>query len=297
MAVAIPGERYLRLFDAVHRGTPEQQKEAKAFIKSAFKVDLDINYEMSASFTYDSSGKTDVYADIFAGSTPYVADVKAYVRNSLNPDPPISSSLPLPMSEEEIRTAIANLIHKNVLVANSYPSLVIGPINDSRLAPRPDFYVVGHKGWDDPKKGVAAMVGDFTDAILMVRGVRNLPVTSPHRSKPFLALRGLDYVFVLISKPSFESITAGELEKKFSVEINVHEAGHPDRPLHDKRPFVLRKADFLVPENPVVSHGTRGQFVWAVKQVTPYQSISEDTFKKLKEMREMADKVEKQLPK
>ncbi len=291
MALAVPGERYQRLIDAVHKGTPEEQKKAKEFIKSVFKIDVDASYTISVNFSFDTSSKTKLRADIFAGHSPYAEEVKLYTAYTLNPDPPVSSNVLTPMSDGEIWTAIQKIYQRDLQgLYGSGQGLSVRP-PPSGFVIQPAARVIGCENDEGlPQQ----LVNDLTSAIWTLRGERPLPLT-PGRSIPYFPFSELDYLFVLINKEDFDKVTVGKSGDSFQVKIKAHETAHPDKPLPfvDNRPFVLRKADFLLPDHQVESD-TNGTFVWAVRQVTQFQGISEQYLKKLQDLRGLTQKYDKQ---
>jgi hypothetical protein len=286
LAKSVPGERYLRLIDAVNSSDPKERKQARDFVRNAFNIDVDTDYEITATFTYDEAAANNgLHVDLFSAATPSQTDVTQFMQYSLKCDPAVASILPIPMTEAEIYTKIWRLIERNVQSSSKF----VQPTGYS-----PAYYLIGvppggpHNEWDGYRK---RLISDFTNAILSVRGNRTLPVNAPRRFRPFKPLEGFDYVFVVINKAEFEQVTGGGHGDNFKANVQTHKKDHPEQWLFDSRSLEFHKEDFT--KNPPVKHSTRGEFVWAVGQITTYGSITKQTLTKIKEMREATTAAER----
>jgi hypothetical protein len=85
------------------------------------------------------------------------------------------------------------------------------------------------------------------------------------------------------------SLNFTSLAKSFQVTLQAHKAGNPAEGVGgDNIPFRLSSEDFRLAENASVAHPTNGKFVWAVRRMTKYQSLTERTLRDLDEMKRNA---------
>lgn len=79
ISLSIPGERYLRLIDALHGSDERKKEDARNFLKSLMGTDSDLKLNLTAIFKWSENVST-ISADVFTGLTNSEYWVSNHIR-------------------------------------------------------------------------------------------------------------------------------------------------------------------------------------------------------------------------
>lgn len=290
---AIPGERYLRLLDAVHSGDPKQAAEAKRFIQSAFQMNLDQPYEVTVWFGVDDSEPFTAYA--FVGPAPSREVVQEELRRGrLNLTRWPNSLAPL-ASAEQIKGQIEEKIAKAVdtmagtwsrtserlSVPNQRHVLANSFLQTKLFCVTGDSNTMGCETTAmAPNNDRAEVAKALSEAFWLPYQNRRLPlpVTSPR--KPWSLLSANQVLFIVIPDEQFQR------QKNLVVKAVVHEEGKPERILPGEQEYTFERVMFQ--NNPTVANENPPVTLrWAAHTMTDSSQMSGQMLQSIRQLQEV----------
>ncbi|MBK8270850.1 MAG: hypothetical protein IPK83_22090 [Planctomycetes bacterium] len=328
IALAVPGERFMRLLFDFHSGEPKKVEEAKKLLKSIFPgFDPDASYEVSVQVTAD--GEELPCFDVLCAPLPVRLIVEAYISNKGLKLLPADGPAYIPLDGHELNRKLDNILERAVSYLTGPPKILkrrfdtlngptpIGAPNDvfqyntwphSIMAelihpisfPSPNKLPMKlRKESQDNLNNQLAQQRQFREllkeAILAARNPQEKTQPRGLKTEPWNPLHGRNFIIILIADSELERFK----DRNLKFELWAHKAGEPTQFYQGQPRVPILPVTFDDPDFRAVSAHSHGKIRWAAVDLVDTYILEKDVIKSmdemqlvLKKLRELSRKVE-----
>lgn len=317
--LGIPGERYLRLIDAVNDpgSSPEEVARAKELVKRLFDVEIDGAYELSLHFGYDETKPLEALFTFLPANSPAAVEYYCLNRGTYNAEP-VRNTLRRPPNWEQVDAYIdakllAAIEELGAQVSN--PKVIRNSMGPSKTQFTLDktsavdiTQIIGGAGnrfesfgsltiediEKSPRRRAAA--AHLRAALNAIYGDLALPLSAATFTRDFLPLGGRPFLVVMIEKEMIEQQPA---DRTFEVQAIVYKkltgeekkrvdkGEHVTRvALNSQHPIEFNKEHFEA--NPPISCGNPARTVYyAAHNMTDAETMTRELYDAYLQTREL----------
>ena len=297
LTTSIPGGQYNLLIRDVNGDDPVAKTRAQAFLKALGHLEnTDVPIEASVWFGFDASSP--LKADIFRAPTLSRTEVEqryAFKSGNLRT---VGSKLSLPMSDQEIRSAINASVTNigNILQSTPtpsgwksllFPAFQVATLFGQTQILNSDAISAAHN------KAKGELVDNLRTAILAQYEQKLVPlISSDLQPVPWNVIDANQFLFVSIRQSDW---VKHRKDGNLKVRAFIHEHDHPEKAFQNSAPMDFDLQEFDSSE-PVDSYPSEGKVVWAVRNMTG-RMLDSATLAELQTVKETFAKWEKELQK
>ncbi len=305
---AIPGERYLRLIDALHGNDPKAREDAKAFLTSMAGVKPNASYSVSMAFGFDEAAP--IRAQLLLGATSSRDEVvRAYRVGEVANLRRVGKAFGVPLTHEQRRDVVTSRINATI---RKHIEFRRGDRGSEFNVYRPVWRSIGNVsgGFGRPaqegfNKFTQAFSDEIAGAFLLLYDEGVSPAADGLISLPWDPIRPEhNYVFLVIPKSELAARTSdaclsdspdGNRDK--CIKVWVHEAGKSSTPLNGQPPFEFSIREFCREgvEYAPVPHPTpgEGEVCWAARRINHNQLFDRSTIESMDALGRLLDDAER----
>ncbi len=253
MAIAVPGERWLRLVDAVGGDDELKREEARRYIKRLFSVDLEEEYEISITFSYKPAD-TPIEVDVFFDLVPGEAAVKRYCASQFTWSPKAVGTLGSALRTNEALEAEVGAAVRGAI------DILGGNTKDRARGPDSEVEIQ-----DEGRRQAATE--QLTSAILKFYESEQLPAGEATITRPFSMASNTPLLYILVRE---EHLGA---HPDLSVEAVVHKKGNVEETFNSQWPVKLESRHFSA--KPVACGVSKDKIQWTAHNMTDTPVLTE----------------------
>lgn len=291
VALAVPGERYLRLLEAVRSNDPAEQERARDQVRKLFGVDIEQPYQVS--IWWEKQADSPLHLNYFLSHVAGEAAVRAQCDVAWNPLD-ATNTVTTPANLEELRSIVGRQTRAAIETLGVQQIITIPPENIS--TPEDDFMrgmrQIGRKEAErlarEQEERRQKAADQLRDAILAAFPEPGTEQIASKRILPFNLLEGQTLLYVLVEEDDLKRMA----NNNFRVSALLHAKGDLSAVYEDRWAVSVTKENFYGDHRAVPCGNPRRNVRWAVLNLTQGPTVTAQALASLRELDQLFSELD-----
>ncbi len=281
VALAVPGERYMRLLEAVRSKDPAEQERARDQVRRLFGVDFEQPYQVS--IWWEKPANSPLHLNYFLSHVAGEAAVRAQCDVAWSPLDATRTVTP-PADLEELRTIVGNRTRDAIEALGAQETITVPDVfGDTRARAK----ALERVSKQSERRQQAA--DQLRDAILAAFSESKGQLIAAKKTLPFNLLDGRTLLYVLVEEADLESLT----DNNFRVSALLHAQGDSSAAYENRWDVSVTKANFYGNHGAVPCGNPRKSVRWAILNLTQGPTVNAQALASLKELEQLFAEFDK----
>jgi hypothetical protein len=288
VALAVPGERYLRLLEAVRSKDPTEQARARDQVRRLFGVDFEQPYQVS--IWWEKPVSSSLRLNYFLSHVAGEAAVRAQCDVAWSPLDATRTVTP-PADLEELRTIVGKQT-RAAIETLGIQRVIEAPKRDRRSLTEEEAIweaVEAPKLAREQSERRQKAADQLRDAILAAFSESKGQLMAAKKTLPFNLLDGRTLLYVLVEEADLEGLT----DNNFRVSALLHAQGDSSAVYEDRWDVSVTKANFYGNHRAIPCGNPRKSVRWAILNLTQGPTVTAQALASLKELEQLFAEFDK----